>query len=226
MPTAVREPPQVGAVQKDEDQFGGGGWRNSVPVEGKLTALDDYSPEPSRTGIWIGLAAITMSFAALTSALIVSQGSATDWRHIILPPILYINTLVLLVSSLTLEIARSRVAAFARGQSLQRSASRVWLGVTLLLGFVFVAGQYVAWLRLKSAGLYLATNLSSSFFYVLTAMHALHVLGGLAALTVVILRFNKPVLSLRKSTMDSTSYYWHFMSVLWLYLLWVLWMKL
>jgi len=101
-----------------------------------------------------------------------------------------------------------------------------WLFATLILGLLFVAGQYLGWLRLRSAGLYLATNLSSSFFYVFTVAHAMHVLGGLMALIVVIRRLSQPVLSLRKSTLDSTSYYWHFMGILWLYLLSVLWMKL
>jgi cytochrome c oxidase subunit 3 len=102
----------------------------------------------------------------------------------------------------------------------------LWLWATLLLGLVFVAGQYAAWLQLRAQGLYLATNPNSSFFYVLTAMHALHVLGGLAGLARVIYKLGTPVLTLRRSTMDATSYYWHFMGILWLYLLWVVWMKL
>jgi cytochrome c oxidase subunit III len=226
MATAVYEPPQVGNAQENEGQSGGGGWQNPGSIEGRLPGLEDHSPEPSRTGIWVGLAAIAMTFAAFTSAMIISQGSVTNWQHITLPPILYINTLVLMISSCTLEIARRRVAAFARARNTQRSGPLVWLWLTLLLGLLFVAGQYVGWLRLRSAGVYLATNLSSSFFYVFTAMHALHVLGGLTALVIVIRRFGKPVFSLRKSTLDSASYYWHFMGILWLYLLWILWMKL
>ncbi len=85
-------------------------------------------------------------------------------------------------------------------------------------------GQYLAWLQLRSQGLYLATNPNSSFFYVLTAMHALHVLGGLGGLMRVIRRLNQSIL--RKSTLDATSRYWHFMDVLWVYLLLLLWMKL
>jgi cytochrome c oxidase subunit III len=96
----------------------------------------------------------------------------------------------------------------------------------LLLGFVFVAGQYIAWQQLRGEGLYLASNPNSSFFYVLTAIHALHVLGGLAGLMRVIYILRRPVLSLRRSTMDATSYYWHFMGVLWLYVLLVIWIKL
>ena len=99
-----------------------------------------------------------------------------------------------------------------------------WLYISLSLGLLFVAGQYVAWMQLRSQGIFLNTNPNSSFFYVLTVIHALHVLGGLGGLTRVILRLNKSIL--RKSTLDATAYYWHFMDALWVYLLLLLWMKL
>jgi len=89
---------------------------------------------------------------------------------------------------------------------------------------LFVAGQYTAWRQLSAQGLYLGTNPSSSFFYVFTAGHALHVLGGLGGLHRVIRKMNR--LDLRRSTLDATARYWHFMGVLWVYLLVLLWMKL
>jgi cytochrome c oxidase subunit 3 len=210
----------------DDRQSGGGGVRNLAPADGSLKLVDDYSPEPSRTGIWVGLAAITMSFAAFTSALIVRQATANDWHHLTIPPIVFVNTLVLLASSVTLEVARRGVADFARGKSADRATSLLWLWVTLGLGLIFVAGQYAAWRQLRAEGLYLASNPNSSFFYVLTAMHALHVLGGLGGLTRVIFKLRRPGLSLRRSTLDATSYYWHFMGILWLYLLLVIWIRL
>jgi cytochrome c oxidase subunit 3 len=175
------------------------------------------------------MASITMSFAAFTSALIVRQGGATDWRHFTLPPVLYLNTLVLVASSITLEMARRRIATFMGGvqghtiQDHSTSPAR-WLYVTLSLGLLFVAGQILAWLQLKSQGFGLASNVSYSFFYVLTVAHAFHVFGGLAGLTRVIAKLNRSVL--RRSTLDATSRYWHFMGALWLYLLLLLWMKL
>jgi len=183
-------------------------------------------PEPVRTGIWVGLAAITMMFAAFTSALIVRQGSAVDWEHLALPRILYLNTAILLLSSLTLESARRKVASFVRGQGATRGQAMQLLASTLGLGLVFVAGQYVAWLQLRSKGLYIATNPNSSFFYVLTAVHAIHVLGGLGGLLLVTRRFARTVPTLRKSTLDAAAYYWHFMGILWVYLMFVLWLKL
>ena len=205
---------------------GGGGFGSFVPTGGPLKTLGDPSQEATRTGIWVGLAAITMSFAAFTSALLVRQTTGNDWHHLTVPPIVFANTIVLLASSVTLEIARRRVAAYARHQSTDRAIPLRWLIATLALGLLFVAGQYAAWAKLRAEGLYLASNPNSSFFYVLTAVHALHVLGGLGGLLRVVAKVRNPVFSLRKSTMDATSYYWHFMGILWLYVLFVMWIKL
>ncbi len=205
----------------------GGGLRNLVPAGGDLHLVRDSSGEPTRTGIWVGLAAIAMSFAALTSALYVREGSGyADWTHISLPPILWFNTLALIFSSITLERARHHVAAYMRGLERSRSVPTLWLNVTMLLGVVFVVGQYFAWLKLRSEGLYLPTNPNSSFFYVLTGVHVIHVLGGLGGLSRAILKFRSATQPLRRSTMDATSYYWHFMGLLWVYLLFILWLKL
>jgi len=224
MATTVHEPPRIQPRRPDEAHSGNGGGRDLVPAEGNLRAVEDRSPQPAKTGIWVALAAITMSFAALTSALVVRQASGMDWQHITLPPILYANTLVLLASSFTLEIARRRIAAHGRGIESQVAVPMRWLVITLSLGLLFVAGQYVAWLQLKADGLFLATNPNSSFFYVFTGVHALHVLGGLAGLLYVMSKLNRSVL--RRSTFAAAAQYWHFMGILWLYLLWVLWMKL
>ena len=188
--------------------------------------MKDYSPPPASTGIWVVLASIAMTYAAFTSALIVRQGSATDWHHLTLPSILYWNTLVLLASSFALEVARRQLGAFMKAPApkSQAAAPARWLYISLALGLLFVAGQYVAWMQLRAQGLFLATNPNSSFFYVLTAIHALHVLGGLGGLVRVIRRMHKSIL--RKSTLDATAYYWHFMDGLWVYLLLLLWMKL
>jgi len=226
----ILQPPHAEAEQKPARQSSGGsggGFRDLVPEGGSLHLVKDSTGEPVRTGIWVGLAAIAMSFAALTSALYVREGSGyADWTHLTLPPILWFNTLVLVASSITLERARVRVAAYMRGDQNSRSIPMRWLNATLLLGLVFVAGQYFAWLKLRSQGLYLPTNPNSSFFYVLTGVHVIHVLGGLGGLSRVMLKFRSTTHPLRRSTMDATSYYWHFMGALWIYLLFILWLKL
>jgi cytochrome c oxidase subunit 3 len=224
MATTVHEHPKTGSTRHGTSGSSGGEGV-LIPASGRLRALDDRSPA-SRTGVWVGMAAITMTFAAFTSAMVVRQGSSTDWRHFILPPVLYLDTAVLIASSVTLEFARIRVRLFARGLHSRRGIPLLWLYATLGLGVWFVAGQYAAWLKLKSEGLYLATNPSSSFFYLFTAIHALHVLGGLAGLMLVIWRFSKPAPTLNVSTLSTVSYYWHFMAALWIYLLLLLWTRI
>ncbi len=225
MATTVHEPPRIDEKRERGNRLNdAGGGRNLVPVGGNLRRVRDYSPPPSSTGIWVVMASIAMSFAAFTSALIVRQGGANDWRHLTLPGILYLNTLILIASSVALELARRQVGAFMKERPAEAAKPTLWLYVTLLLGLLFVAGQYVAWMQLRAQGLYLATNPNSSFFYVLTVIHALHVSGGLGGLVRVTFKLNHS--TLRKSTLDATSHYWHFMDGLWIYLLVVLWMKL
>jgi cytochrome c oxidase subunit 3 len=224
MATTIPEPPKIDLERLPSHGSGKGGWRNLAPADGDLRLVKDSSPPPASTGIWVGLAAITMTFAAFTSALVVRQGGATDWHHFTLPSILYLNSLIIIASSITLDMARKRLASFMSTAKSEVGAPRGLLYVTLVLGLLFVAGQTIAWLQLKSQGFGLASNISYSFFYVLTVAHALHVLGGLGGLVRVIWKLNMSVL--KRSTLNATSLYWHFMGALWLYLLLLLWMKL
>jgi cytochrome c oxidase subunit 3 len=178
-----------------------------------------------QSGIWIGIFAITMSFAAFTSAMYVRQGSG-DWVHVVLPSLIYANTGILLLSSITMEMSRR---AFLKAPELDAIALRpslLWLGITLALGLAFVAGQYLVWRELAAQGLYLATNSNSSFLYVLTGIHALHVLGGITGLSRLLVRMTRRTVTLRASSVANTAIYWHFMGVLWLYLLLVITIRL
>jgi cytochrome c oxidase subunit 3 len=176
----------------------------------------------SRSGIWVAIFAITMSFVALTSALFVREGSASDWQHLALPSILYANTLVLLLSSLTVEMARRAFAARTIIEGRPATLALAWLVLTFALGLLFVAGQYEAWRQLAAHGLFLATNPNSSFFYVFTGMHILHLLGGVAALVYLIGQLAGSYTAFRRIAFANTATYWHFMGILWLYLLLVL----
>src|SRR5260221_13721700 len=168
------------------------------------------SVEASRSGIWVGIFVIIMSFAALTSALLVRQGSG-EWSHIVLPSILYANTGALLLSSFTMEMSR---------RALARSAGvTTWLAITLLLGLSFVSGQYVAWRQLAAQGLYLATNPNSSFLYVFTGMHALHLLGGIAVLVYLFGQVIGGPTPLLPHPLDKTPLFLHFLGGLLLYFL-------
>lgn len=169
---------------------------------------------PALSGIWVTIAAITMAFAAFTSSLIIRQGSGDDWRHLAVPGVLYLNTVILLLSTLTLEIAR-------RKGSASLASTRSWLYLTLALGITFLSGQALAWHQLRAQGLYLATSPNSSFFYVLTVLHALHILGGLLGFVYAIRRTASATLW-RVATLDAAAVYWHFLAGLWIYLLLVL----
>lgn len=225
MPNTLQEPQQAG-LNKSSGQgpAGNGGWKGLVPAGGQSSVGLAYSPPASATAIWVVLFAVMMMFAAFTSALIVRKGSALDWRPFTLPPILYFNTLLLLASSVTLEVSRRRIAIFLGSSNRREQSPARWLYLTMFLGLLFVAGQYVAWQQLRAHGLYLATNPSSSFFYLLTAVHAIHVLGGLGGLAYVIHKLRKS--ALLRSQLVAAARYWHFMGILWLYLLLLLWMKL
>jgi cytochrome c oxidase subunit III len=198
-----------------------------------MATLKMPAPSAARTGVWIGIATITMSFAAYTSALMVRQDATPDWRPFQLPPILYLNTVVLLLSSGTLAFGGRRILArwpMAGSEAVGKTGSAGsgvgWLLLTLGLGLLFLGGQVLAWRQLAAQGLFLATNPSSSFFYVFTVLHALHLAGGIVALGYVVRRVAVAVDEPPVEALGATSLYWHFMGVLWLYLLLLLALRL
>jgi cytochrome c oxidase subunit III len=187
----------------------------------------------ARLGLLVGLTSILMVFASLTSAYIVRQGLPTfdprtntmvhDWLPVRLPAILLVNTCVLLISSVTIELTRRSVRAQVSsipGVSLGGEVRIFWLSLTLLLGLSFLSGQWVAWRQLTAAGFDVAATPSSSFVYLLTGMHGVHLLGGILALLfaggAAVLR--RPAES-RAVALDVTSWYWHSMAFLWVYIL-------
>lgn len=161
----------------------------------------------------IAIVAVLMFFMALAGAFIVRRGSSADWIPIHLPPILWVNTVLLLASSATLELARRKLA---RGEL--SAFHNLWI-LTTVLGAAFLAGQFVAWRLLEAQGVFLASNPASSFFYIFTGAHAVHLFGGVAVLLYVAARkFEKSRIS-RVAAAEVASYYWHFMDALWVFLL-------
>jgi cytochrome c oxidase subunit 3 len=190
-------------------------------------------PTAATTGVWVGVGTISMSFAAYTSALVVRQGASGDWLHFRLPWILYVDTVLILASSLTLELARRNhghagVSAAHDVIVLPGPAPRTvsWIDTTLMLGLLFLLGQFVAWRQLASQGLFLATNPSSAFFYILTALHGLHLVGGLGGLLYARRRLRRGPILNAGATFGAAALYWHFMAVLWVYLLLLLLVRL
>ena len=170
-----------------------------------------------RIGIWVAMAAILMMFTALTSAYIVRSGSASDWQPLKMPRILLVSSALILISSGTLESARRKL----KGGAVD--LYRRWLLVTVVLGIGFLGSQLIAWQQLVRQGVYVSSNPHSSFFYLLTATHGVHLLGGLLALVYLSVRTrptgkNELAAVKRQGAADAVTLYWHFMDVLWLYL--------
>lgn len=234
--TAILDEPQV-SRGKDcgaPPHFGGGDDGRRGP------GMPDYSTRlrRARLGLLVALTPVLMLFVSFTSAYVVRQGLPTldprtnqlvrDWIPVKLPALLLVNTLVLLLSSVGMELARRQtklaaVAATAKpgsGASISEEGKTPWLAMTIVLGLLFLFGQWLAWKQLAASGFYVATTPSSSFVYLLTGAHAVHLMGGVLALLVaglfVLLR--KPVTT-RSIVVDVAGWYWHFMAALWVYIL-------
>ena len=165
------------------------------------------------TAIVIAMVAILIFFMALSAAYIVRRGSSSDWVAIRVPWILWLNTAVLLTSSATLEFARQKLADFRL-----RAFRQLWT-LTTVLGVAFLIGQFLAWRQLEAQGIFIATNPASSFFYTFTGAHAAHLLGGVAVLLFVAFRKFEGTRLSRPVAAEISSYYWHFMDALWIFLL-------
>lgn len=213
--TTITEPKPV--TRADDTGRGGGSGFDGSSFGGGESGQPREWRVPERTyrlGMWLALVAVVMLFAAFTSAMIVRKGLGENWGSTPLPGILWLNTLVLAASSVTLEMSR---------RSLSRRAAEgfsIWLHVTAGLGIIFLIGQFAAWRELGARGYYLASNASASFLYLLTATHGVHLLGGVLALGYLI--FRAPAIArgdARRAALDATAIYWHFMDGLWIYLL-------
>lgn len=206
---------------------------------------DDFDSRPfdarlrrARLGLLVGVVGIVMIFVSFTSAYVVRQGLPTfdsrtnslvhDWIPVPLPKLLLVNTFVLLLSSITIELARRRAAdnvpraqvASIPGVSIRGDEKISWLALTVALGLLFLAGQAMAWRELAASGFYISATPSSSFVFLLTGMHGVHLLGGVIALLIA-----GAASVLRRSAqsqliwLDVTGWYWHFMAILWVYIL-------
>ena len=167
-----------------------------------------------RAGVLVGMCSIASLFAALTKILQARWMHSKDWVSIPLPHGLYVNTAILLISSLTIELARTS----CRVDAGKRYA--LWLYTTLLLGIAFLAGQVTAWQNLSARGVYLASNPGSLLFFLITGAHGIHLLGGIIALSYVAVgtgRLRRA--GIQQTATDVIALYWHFLDGLWIYLL-------
>jgi cytochrome c oxidase subunit 3 len=158
---------------------------------------------------------VSMLFIGFTSAYILRRASA-DWQPLAAPGILWLNTALLAASSATVEVARRRL----RGWDLA-SATR-WMAGTAALGVLFLWGQWLGWQALRAQGVFLASNPHSSFVALLTGVHAVHLVGGLAWGFLAVVRLRRLALTPGEDGLGLFATFWHFLGALWLYLLFLL----
>ncbi len=214
-----------------------------------IWAAPDYAARlrRARLGLLVALTPVLMLFISFTSAYVVRQGLPTldprtnqlvrDWIPVKLPALLLLNTAVLLLSSVGMELARRQTrfaAVFPPGRidnatichserseesAVLLSGKVPWLGITMALGLVFLFGQWMAWKQLGASGFNVATTPSSSFVYLLTGAHAIHLMGGVLALLVAgLFTLLGRAVTTRSIVVDITAWYWHFMAALWVYI--------
>jgi cytochrome c oxidase subunit 3 len=164
--------------------------------------------------LWVGMAGMTMIFGSLTSAYVVRQADP-DWLSFDLPPIFYVSTAIIILSSISLFLAD-----YFAGKN-QLKATKIGLGATLFLSLAFVFSQFEAYSIMVSQGMYFSgSNISSSFLYVLTFVHLAHVFGGNIVLLVTFIQsLREKYSSTQKLGIELASWYWHYLTGVWIFLL-------
>jgi cytochrome c oxidase subunit 3 len=166
----------------------------------------------SKVGLWVLMTVISSLFALLIGAYLMRMGFA-DWRSLQIPKLLWLNTGALILCSVFLQGAQASIHRASMG------AVRTSLLIGGAFGIAFVAGQLRAWNELRTAGEVISLNPSNSFFYLLTGLHGLHVLGGLIALGITADRVWRSLVASQVSlSVELCATYWHFLLVVWLIL--------
>ena len=203
-----------GGDNGDGHSAGGGGFNDPKNYE----ETPETVPNKSKVVTWFLLLVVTMTFGGLIGAyVVVFTNNVAEWQPFQLPIQVWISTVIILISSFTYHIAQRAVEAN------DHPKLRKYLIVTTALGAAFISSQILAWMALVGRGLYMRGNPYAGFFYILTGIHAAHVLGGVIALGAIILRTATPTeygpeLEYRRNLARSVGWYWHFMGVVWIVL--------
>ena len=188
----------------------GNGWGG-----GKKDPQRHLSPAAYRVTMWVIIAAIVMMFAALSSAYIILSVD-TERRVVSMPRMFFLSTGIILLSSFTIETAKRSLKRGNKTRYLR------WIIATLILGLLFLAAQLMGWRQLSAQGVYFASHPHSTFFYLFTGVHGVHLLGGITGLSYVAVRArckDKQVEGVPNQTSaELMSLYWHTMDGLWLWL--------
>jgi len=206
----------------NEDKGGGG--ENGGPKRNDHAASNvDMKAEKSRVLMWFLLLIVLMTFGGLIAAYVVlSTNAALEWRPFDLPFQVWISTAIILVSSVTYDLGKR---AFKAGKS---EKSKKFFLTTTALGGMFISSQILTWLALVERGVYMSGNPYAGFFYILTAVHAVHVIGGICALGYVVLKTwnwraeSETEQAKTETDVTAIGWYWHTMDGLWLILLFLL----
>lgn len=212
----------LGAGGGNKNNGGGGGGGNGGDNDNRKNEyIEEAEPQPSnkfRIAMWFLLLVVLMTFGGLISAyIVVSTNGVLEWNPFDLPKQIWVSTFLILASSITYQIAQA-----ALNKENQIKAKNYFLATTVF-GGMFIASQLLAWFALAKSGVYVASNPYAGFFYILTAVHAVHVIGGITALGFIILRVwretgSSEELIKRRQVVGAVGWYWHFMDGLWIFL--------
>jgi cytochrome c oxidase subunit III len=183
----------------------------------ETAAADGQQFSPARVGLWVFLAVVTSLFGLFISAYYMRMGhghTATDWQVLAEPQVLWLNTILLIVASVAMQWSRT---ALTQGQA---GRTRDGLLAGGLLTLAFLAGQFYAWTQLRSSGFFTPANPAIAFFYLLTAVHGLHLLGGLYVWARTLLRMRRKGFELIdvRLSVELCTVYWHYLLLIWLVL--------
>lgn len=198
---------------KDDNGGGSSGGGFNQPNQDDI---EEKTPDKAKVVTWFLLLVVLMTFGGLIGAyVVISTNNVAEWRPFDLPIQVWISTAIIIISSVVYEIARRAIYAN------DHPKLRKYLIATTVLGAAFISSQLLAWLALVNRGLYMSGNPYAGFFYILTGIHAIHILGGIAALGATILRTAAPTeygpeLEYRRNLARSVGWYWHFMGAIWI----------
>lgn len=207
-----------GNGSNNKNRGGGGGGGDNRPNEDKFEEKEEFKPDKYRVGMGLILLIVLMTFGGLIGAYVVlATNQSLEWKPFGLPFQVWISTALIIVSSFDYELAKKHLL-----EGNQQKA-RKWFFITGILGAIFIASQIMAWITLVNRGYYAQGNPYAGLFYILTGVHAVHVVGGIISLGFIILKTqietdDADELLKRQWFAKVVAWYWHFIGILWLVL--------
>jgi len=178
----------------------------------KVMSERNQKMHPHKFTLWIAIGSITMMFAGFTSAYIVKSNQA-GWQPVQMPKIFFLSTVLIIASSITVYLAQKAMG------NREAAKYRTLLTATAVLGLAFVVTQFIGFSELWAQKITLRESIAGSFFYIIAGVHGLHVVGGIVALFVLLLRtYSSKKKFYSTAPVETAALYWHFVDLLWIYL--------